>query len=287
MKKINLLSQYQKQSNKNNNNQKYFEVSKPSFLISSNPERFFKKCNSNRKSLTPTDKSLKSNYINNNQNINVINYNKSSKNLKNPNYHNKMNIKKINVKIKNKNPMTTSSQFESKNIFNNYNNSINKMNYTANVNNNDINSSSSTFRNYNNNSNKKIFKHQKKLINQKSASEKLLNVFNNFEPSVKTKNKKNKKKPHYNNNNIEYFYDFQIFTPNSQSNKNCLKIHENISLKNFVKQNFREINISPFSKTTKNLKKNRSKSNIISNNNNVKKLKKNKQYNIVNEITFK
>ena len=40
MKKINLLSQYQKQSNKNNNNQKYFEVSKPSFLISSNPERF-------------------------------------------------------------------------------------------------------------------------------------------------------------------------------------------------------------------------------------------------------
>ena len=183
MKKINLLSQYQKQSNKNNNNQKYFEVSKPSFLISSNPERFFKKCNSNRKSLTPTDKSLKSNYINNNQNINVINYNKSSKNLKNPNYHNKMNIKKINVKIKNKNPMTTSSQFESKNIFNNYNNSINKMNNTANVNNNnDINRSSSTFRNYNNNSNKKIFNHQKKLINQKSASEKLLNVFNNFEP---------------------------------------------------------------------------------------------------------
>ena len=285
MKKINLLSQYQKQSNKNNNNKKYFEVSKPSFLISSNPERFFKKCNSNRKSLTPTDKSLKSNYINNNQNIYVINYNKSSKNLKNPNYHNKMNIKKINVKIKNKNPMTTSSQFESKNIFNNYNNSINKMNYTANVNNNDINSSSSTFRNYNNNSNKKIFNHQKKLINQKSASEKLLNVFNNFEPSVKTKNKKNKKKPHYNNNNIEYFYDFQIFTPNSQSNKNCLKIHENISLKNFVKQNFREINISPFSKTTKNIiKKNKSKSNLISNNNNVKKLK-NKSHEKSNSIT--
>ena len=285
MKKINLLSQYQKQSNKNNNNQKYFEVSKPSFLISSNPERFFKKCNSNRKSLTPTDKSLKANYINNNQNINVINYNKSSKNLKNPNYHNKMNIKKINVKIKNKNPMTTSSQFESKNIFNNYNNSINKMNNTANVNNNnDINSSSSTFRNYNNNSNKKIFNHQKKLINQKSASEKLLNVFNNFEPSIKTKNKKNKKKSN-NNNNIEYFYDFQIFTPNSQSNKNCLKIHENISLKNFVKQNFREINISPFSKTTKNIiKKNKSKSNLISNNNNVKKLK-NKSHEKSNSIT--